>query len=156
MWTGYLVSPCVSLCSWSSCGVCMCVRVDVFYAECVLCVHVQLIKELLRDGSHPVTSKPQESFTYLDLWLNSAALSEQEQDDIADKDRQDYSHPHLTEKSHAKHNPDLSANGKNTCLKVHQWKRDVLISTSCSAFRRLIYVTKRIWMFRKELNICLN
>lgn len=71
--------------------VCMCVSmcVHVFNAVCVLCVHVQLIKELLRDGSHPMTSKPQESFTYVDLWLNSAALSEQELDDIADKDRQD-------------------------------------------------------------------
>lgn len=27
------------------------------------CVHVQLIKELLRDGSHPMTSQSQESFT---------------------------------------------------------------------------------------------
>lgn len=56
---------------------------------CVLSVHVQLIKELLRDGSHPVTSKLQESFTYQDSGLNSATLSEQEQDDIADKDRRD-------------------------------------------------------------------
>lgn len=52
-------------------------------------MHVQLIKKLLRDVSHPMTSKPQESFTYLELWINSAALSEQERDDIADKDRQD-------------------------------------------------------------------
>ena len=73
--------------------VCMCVSrcVQVFYAECVcvLSVHVQLIKELLRDGFHPVTSKPQESFTYQDSGLNSASFSEQEQDDTADKDRQD-------------------------------------------------------------------
>lgn len=58
----------------------------MYFMPCVLCVHVQLIKELLSDGSHPMTSKPQESFSYLDLLLNSA--SEQEQDDNEDKDSQ--------------------------------------------------------------------
>lgn len=43
---------------------CACVSGMVMYLMlCVLSVHVQLIKELLRDGSHPMTSKPQESFT---------------------------------------------------------------------------------------------
>lgn len=92
----------------------VCERVHVFML-CMLCVHVQLIKELLSDGSHPVTSKPQESFTSVDLWVNSAALSEQEQDDIADKDRQDvvvltptHSNPHLT-KNHIQNTNHFSA-----------------------------------------------
>lgn len=39
-------------------GVYMCVSgMLVYLMPCVLCVHVQLIKELLRDGSHPVTPK---------------------------------------------------------------------------------------------------
>lgn len=32
---------------------------------------------------------PPEAFPYPDLWINLAALSEQEEDNIADKDRED-------------------------------------------------------------------
>ena len=63
---------------------CACMRV----CACVR-AHMQLIKELLRDVSHPVTSSSQESFTYLGLWLNSTPLSEREQDYNADTDRAD-------------------------------------------------------------------
>lgn len=60
---------CVSLCMFLLLLWCVCALACVlmYFMLCVLCVHVQLIKELLRDGSHPMTSKPQESFTYLDL-----------------------------------------------------------------------------------------
>lgn len=62
-------SPCVcAMCRlvYGPVNLVVCERVHVFML-CMLCVHVQLIKELLSDGSHPVTSKPQESFTSVDL-----------------------------------------------------------------------------------------
>lgn len=77
------------VCPRYSCFVYVSKRVFMYFMPCVLCVHVQLIKELLSDGSYPMTSKPQESFTYPDLWLSFAAPSEKEQDDIENKDRQD-------------------------------------------------------------------
>lgn len=140
-----LCERCVSLCMFLLLLCCVCAEpcVLMYFMLCVLCVHVQLIKELLSDGSHPVTSKPQESFTYLDLWLNSAALSEQEQDDIADKDRQDtvvYSPPTPTltsPKITYKTQPSsVQLIDTKTCLKLHQRKRHVLISTSTSPFSR--------------------
>lgn len=73
----------VSACArpWYSRGVHVCKRVFIFLLmQCELCVRVWLIKELVSDGSHPVTSTPEESFTHTDLWLNLAALFEQ--DDI--------------------------------------------------------------------------
>jgi len=80
--------------------------------------------------THPMTSKPQEAFTYRDFWLNSAALSELDQDDIVDQGRWDtavktpptptFTSPKITHRR----KPSLS-NGPNHPLLKYSDERDM-------------------------------
>lgn len=140
VWTVYLLK---SLCVMfkfvygpAAAVVCMCVSVCVhvflILCVCVFCVHVQLIKGLLRDGFHPMTPRILHF-----CGLNSAALSEQQQDDIADKDRQDMvvetpSAPTLTKKQILNTKQLSTPNDSKACLRAHQGKGPALISTRCT------------------------